>query len=175
MDDLQLRASMDSKCWPGSWLKLTAFPRASRRVGQGYDRAETDRGGTDWCLGLPLDSPSGKTRKIEFTPPKGLGAVSGACGSAIHSPSTTRRYSYVPGGKVSSLAQRPFPRAIMSVALGCQSLNVPAMQTLNAVVCVNSMRTNGVLGIRALVRPDALDRRDVVVIVLLSFSPGSTS
>jgi len=78
------------------------------------------------------------TLRTEFNPPKGLAAVSLARGSGIHSPSTTNRYSYVPGGKARALIQRPAPSGIMGVAPGRQSLKVPATEIAAAVGWLHS-------------------------------------
>ena len=73
------------------------------------------------------------TLRTEFNPPNGLATVSLARGSGIHSPSTTNRYSYVPGGKAKALIQRPAPSEIMGAAPGRQSLKVPATEIAAAV------------------------------------------
>src|SRR5512136_608768 len=93
------------------------------------------------CLLSSLATPLPSTFSTEFSPPNGLGFVSLASGSGIHSPSATIRYSYTPGRKVSSFIQRPSPNPTIGVASGRQSLKVPATQTAAAVGSVYSMRT----------------------------------
>src|SRR5689334_7920838 len=78
------------------------------------------------------------TFRTEFISPNGLGTVSVARGSGIHSPSTTNRYSYSPGRNTSSLTQRPAPSKTMGETSGRQSLNVPAIATAFAVGWLNS-------------------------------------
>ena len=65
----------------------------------------------------------------EFIVPKGFAADSVACGSAIHCPSTTNRYSWVPGGNASWPLHRPSASRSSGVARGFQSLKVPAKNT----------------------------------------------
>src|ERR1039457_5891483 len=84
------------------------------------------------------------TFRTELSPPNGLGFVSLASGSAFHSPSATIRYSYTPGGKVSSFIQRPSPSPTIGVTSGSQSLKVPATQTAAAVESVYSRWTDAV-------------------------------
>src|SRR5580765_1081269 len=64
----------------------------------------------------------------ELELPNGFGTASAAFGSAIHCPSTTKRYSYCPlGSAIVVFHASPF--FWRGVFFGSQSLNVPATDT----------------------------------------------
>ena len=72
------------------------------------------------------------TSITEFREPCSFCTKNRASGSAIHSPSTTNLYSYLPGGSASLVSQRPALCWIMADAPGSQSLNPPQTHTNEA-------------------------------------------
>ncbi len=75
--------------------------------------------------------PTPRREKVLLIPPKGFELVSGLKGSAIHAPSTTSRYSYVPGSRGTQSSWTPSESLNRRVCrLGDQSLKSAAIATV---------------------------------------------
>src|SRR6266404_2061169 len=87
---------------------------------------------------------------MEFFPPNGFCTLSLAFGSGNHWPSTTKRYSYLPGLTVRSPTQRPLPICTSGVFSGFHSLKEPATQTFLASGLTNSNEIRPAFGVSGL-------------------------
>lgn len=76
-----------------------------------------------------LPGPYSETVSTEFRPPKGFWTLSLALGSGSHLPSTTKRYSCLPGPRLRSPFHRPLPSGANGVVSGFHPLKEPATYT----------------------------------------------
>lgn len=100
----------------------------------------------------------------EFLPPKGFSTVSGAFGSGIHCPSTTKRYSCRPGFTARSPTQRPSPACNRGVIVYGVSAEVSISQLFIAGVLPGILLAalfSGYIMVWALRHPEQVPAADV--------------